>query len=271
MPNGNKFSVDYDGSGNVLSIIGKEGNGEKTIHTYNKQNYLVKVKSENGNDIVIEEYAYDWEDNRIQKTTNKVFITRYMVNINVLRAQVLAELDSKNNVVATYVYGQEIISQIRAGKTLYYGFDGLGNVRMLFDQTGAIIDTYTYDAFGILTHKTGITENNYLFSGQQFDTRETLIATAEGNRPIVEIQVGDYVWAENIETGEKALKRVTEVFEKETTTLVHVTVNGETINTTETHLFYVENKGWTEAVELAIGDTLRLLDGQIAQVEDRIF
>jgi RHS repeat-associated protein len=37
------------------------------------------------------------------------------------------------------------------------------------DKTGAVTDTYDYDAFGNLIHSTGTTYNNYLFAGEQFD------------------------------------------------------------------------------------------------------
>ncbi|HEV3317829.1 MAG TPA: RHS repeat-associated core domain-containing protein [Candidatus Angelobacter sp.] len=37
------------------------------------------------------------------------------------------------------------------------------------DATGAVTDTYDYDAFGNLISQTGTTPNNYLFAGEQFD------------------------------------------------------------------------------------------------------
>jgi RHS repeat-associated protein len=39
----------------------------------------------------------------------------------------------------------------------------------LFDNTGAVTDTFDYDAFGILIGRTGATANSYLYRGQQFD------------------------------------------------------------------------------------------------------
>jgi RHS repeat-associated protein len=42
-------------------------------------------------------------------------------------------------------------------------------VRFLTDTTGAVTDTYDYDAFGNLIASTGSTPNNYLFAGEQFD------------------------------------------------------------------------------------------------------
>jgi uncharacterized protein RhaS with RHS repeats len=39
----------------------------------------------------------------------------------------------------------------------------------LSDPAGALTDTYQYDAFGNELGRTGVTENNYLFAGEQFD------------------------------------------------------------------------------------------------------
>jgi RHS repeat-associated protein len=51
----------------------------------------------------------------------------------------------------------------------FYGLDGHGSVRFLTDTTGAITDTYTFDAFGNLIASTGSTPNNYLYAGEQLD------------------------------------------------------------------------------------------------------
>ncbi len=53
--------------------------------------------------------------------------------------------------------------------TSFYGYDGHVSVRRLFSSTGAITDTYDYDAFGNLIASTGTTPNNYLFAGERFD------------------------------------------------------------------------------------------------------
>ena len=56
------------------------------------------------------------------------------------------------------------------------------------------------------------------------------------------IKNGDYVLAENPETGEKGLKRVARTFVNETDELIHVYVGGEQIVTTPEHPFYVPKK-----------------------------
>jgi RHS repeat-associated protein len=42
-------------------------------------------------------------------------------------------------------------------------------VRTLTDPSGAITDSYDYDAFGNLSYRSGTTPNDYLYSGEQFD------------------------------------------------------------------------------------------------------
>jgi len=114
------------------------------------------------------EYAYDADEIRVRSVTGGV-ITNYVVDKNRDYAQVLEERDSSGNITVSYVYGDDLISQKRSGSVSYYHYDGLGSTRVLTDDTGGITDTYTYEAFGDLLHRTGNTENNYLFTGEQYD------------------------------------------------------------------------------------------------------
>jgi RHS repeat-associated protein len=88
-------------------------------------------------------------------------------------AQVMDELQG-GAVTRTYTYGLSLISESQtlaaAPVTSFYGFDGHGSVRYLTSSTGAVTDTYDYDAFGNLISSTGSTPNSYLFAGEQFDS-----------------------------------------------------------------------------------------------------
>ena len=95
----------------------------------------------------------------------------------------------------------------------------------------------------------------------------TPVATADGQKPIEDIQVGDYVWAWDEETDDVALKQVVETYINETTELTHVFVNGEEIIATPTHPFYCPIKGWTDAAHLRAGDILVLVNGEYVVVE----
>jgi len=77
-------------------------------------------------------------------------------------------------VTRTYAYGLSRISENqKIGTTQtasFYGYDGHGNVRFLTGSTGTATDTYVYDAFGLPITTSGTTPNNYLYSGEQFDS-----------------------------------------------------------------------------------------------------
>ncbi|WP_017413235.1 polymorphic toxin-type HINT domain-containing protein, partial [Clostridium tunisiense] len=95
----------------------------------------------------------------------------------------------------------------------------------------------------------------------------TAIVTELGDKPIENIKVGDKVYSQNVDTGEKEYKEVKNVFVKETSTLVHLEVDGIKIDATETHPFWVEGKGWVGAGELKVGDKVTLETGKKARVE----
>jgi len=95
----------------------------------------------------------------------------------------------------------------------------------------------------------------------------TLVVTEDGDKPIEEIKVGDYVYSTNPETGESEYKEVLRTFRKESDVLIHIFVNGEEIETTPVHPFWVENE-WVAAKDLEAGDILTLADGTIAPVTD---
>jgi RHS repeat-associated protein len=146
----------YDPDGNLLSA----GAG---ANTYDFDNRLVQA---GGVSLV-----YDGDGNRVSETVAGT-TTNYLVADSNLTgyAQVLDEVQS-GAVSRTYTYGLILISQRIANSqgSNFYGFDGHGSVRFLTSSTGAVTDTYDYDAFGNLVSQTGTTANNYLFAGQQFD------------------------------------------------------------------------------------------------------
>ena len=95
----------------------------------------------------------------------------------------------------------------------------------------------------------------------------TKVRTADGTKNIEDIEVGDEVWAYDEETGETGCKEVVRTFVNETSILAHVTIDGNTIDTTLTHPFYVPGYGFKPAGELTAGDKVLLLDGGTAVVE----
>ena len=159
----NKDQLDtdgYDANGNTLAADGKTFS-----YTYDN-----RLKSVNGNAITL---GYDGNNNRVRKTVGGV-TTNYLVDELSPSgyAQVVEELVG-GQVKKAYTWGHMLISQrqLIAGSYVvsHYGQDGSENVRQLFDNSGAVTDTFDYDAFGVLIGRTGTTANSYLYRSQQFD------------------------------------------------------------------------------------------------------
>jgi RHS repeat-associated protein len=114
------------------------------------------------------DYAYDADGIKVSSTLDGV-LTGYLVDKNRDHAQVLEERDVAGALIVSYIYGDDLISQNRSGQIRYYIYDGQGSTRQLTDMVQAITDTYVFDAFGIELNRTGTTENNYLYTGEQYD------------------------------------------------------------------------------------------------------
>ena len=99
----------------------------------------------------------------------------------------------------------------------------------------------------------------------------TPISTENGLVPIEQIVAGQLVWAEDPETGEKALKRVIRTFINENDELIHIGINGESISCTTEHPFYVISRGWVAAKRLRIGDKIEQQTGSGVYVESIVY
>jgi len=77
------------------------------------------------------------------------------------------------------------------------------------------------------------------------------------------------VIATNPETFEVAEKTVLETYVRETTELLHLTINGEVIKTTFEHPFYVKDVGFVEARKLQIRDRLVDSRGNVLVLEGK--
>lgn len=101
--------------------------------------------------------------------------TRYLVDdLNPTGYSQVIEEVAAGAVQRTYTYGLQRISQEQiissAWTSGFYGYDGMGSVRQLTNVTGAVTDSYEYDAFGNSFTISGTTPNSYLYRGEQYDS-----------------------------------------------------------------------------------------------------
>ena len=156
-----------------------------------------------------------------------------------------------------------------AAGNLILGAYTLGNVAKKYISGDA---SFTWDEIKGDLFTVAMTGASMLGSAKDFGTSYcfvvgTLVTTADGFKPIEEIQVGDEVLSEDENTGEVSIKKVTQTYVNETDELVHIHVNGETISATPSHPFYVYKFGWTLAGSLRAGDVLVLSNGELVTVE----
>jgi hypothetical protein len=116
------------------------------------------------------------------------------------------------------------------------------------------------DTLGMLAFSLNIAMDVLTIFAACFDG-DTLVATETGFKRIDEIQIGEQVWSYNIETGEKRLKEVKQVFVKKSDEILHIETIESGIDATTSHPFYVIGKGWVAAGDLVAGDEVHMLNG----------
>lgn len=171
------FSTQYDQNDRLTApnYTYNENGSTKTApegwtYTYDAENHLLTA-TKPGTTIV---YTYDGDGNRVTKSVNGA-VTRYLTdNQNPTGyVQVLEEQDGSGAVQKRYTYGLDLLLQtdlsILPSTNKYYGYDGNGSTRQLYNSVSAVSDTYDYDAFGTLVGQTGTSSNKYLFHGEQYD------------------------------------------------------------------------------------------------------
>ncbi len=125
----------YDANGNETSA------GSQTF-TYNAANQLTSTT--NG---TTTSYTYDGDGNRLTKNDNGT-TTNYLWDTNGALPQEALYRDSSNNVLSSYIYGNERVSMNSGGSDYYYLYDSQGSVVNVTSATGATEWTYSYEPFG---------------------------------------------------------------------------------------------------------------------------
>ncbi|AEV67526.1 Protein of unknown function (DUF1557) [Acetivibrio clariflavus DSM 19732] len=155
------------------------------------------------------------------------------------------------------------------------GFDLLALGISLFDPTNPLVkfnqqlhSSALYNGFQIFVNALAVFTAGAASTMKCF-VAGTMILTLAGLVAIENIKVGDKVIATNPETFEVAEKTVLKTYIRETTELLHLTINGEIIKTTFEHPFYVKDVGFVEAGKLQVGDKLLDSRGNILVVEDK--
>lgn len=150
----------YDPNGNLTS------DGINT-YTYDYENRLIQVTGPGVN----VRYTYDGFGRRIKKEVNGV-VTYFLHDGD----QVIEERGSGGVLKATYTYGpgiDEVLTMNRNAQTFFYFYDGLGSVTDLTNAQGEVVESYSYDPYGLPTQPSSV-GNPYLYTGREYDSETNL-------------------------------------------------------------------------------------------------
>lgn len=90
---------------------------------------------------------------------------------NPLTDSVIEETDGTGNISVTYTNKPQpfgpLVSQNRGGTTSQFHFDAIGSTRLLTNETPAVTDSYSYDAWGNPTAHSGATFTPFKWIGQR--------------------------------------------------------------------------------------------------------
>ncbi|MCR5836633.1 MAG: hypothetical protein K6G88_09000 [Lachnospiraceae bacterium] len=95
----------------------------------------------------------------------------------------------------------------------------------------------------------------------------TFVVAVSDLVPIENVKAGDLVQSFNPGTQNVSEKKVIATIEKQTSELIHISINNEVINATTNHPFYVLDRGFVKAKDLRAGDVLCTVNGDYVTVE----
>jgi RHS repeat-associated protein len=117
-------------------------------------------------------YAYDALGRRVKKTVNGTS-TFFVYDGD----DIIADYSSGGTLLREYIHSDnvdEILAMQAGANTYYYHYDGLGSVTEITDDTGAIVENYTYDPSGTPSVTTSTINNRYRFTGREYDEESGL-------------------------------------------------------------------------------------------------
>ena len=95
----------------------------------------------------------------------------------------------------------------------------------------------------------------------------TIVHTKNGQIPIEQIEVGTWIYAQNVETGEADYQKVISISKSKVRKLFHIYLENMEIKSTAMHRLYVYKKGFVTAQDLVTGDQLVYIkDGKQKQI-----
>jgi RHS repeat-associated protein len=168
----------YDKRGNRLTLTSSMLPPSKDISIeYDERNRIQKVIKD-GKEVTYKYHGDGLLYERTEKNleTGAEETTRLYYDGDVLIAEGDVQADLKAIKKAEYLYGNQLISKLSAeGAKAYYTFNGHGDVTELRDESGTLVNEYSYDIWGNpVTMMEQDKDNPFLYSGEYWDKATSL-------------------------------------------------------------------------------------------------
>jgi RHS repeat-associated protein len=162
----------YDPVGNRLIDGNEEVPTQGLTYIYDYENKLIQVKD---GTTVIADYQYDPFGRRIKKTVGTEITWFVYDGPNI----VTEYTETGGNWVLKNAYTHTLgiddpLSIQQGGNFYYYLKDGLGSITGITDNTGVMVKTYRYKAFGEIYAQSGTFNQPFAFTGRESDSESGL-------------------------------------------------------------------------------------------------
>lgn len=151
----NNVALSYDSNGNLIS------DGSRT-YVWDDRDRLIQIKS---GSTIIASFSYDALGRRIAKTEGGT-TTNYLYDG--LDAVQETQGTTVNPILTGGGIDQRYARNETSGRT-YFLTDQLGSTRLLTDTSGAVVQRYDYDPYGVTTQTSAGITNPYQYTGREKD------------------------------------------------------------------------------------------------------
>jgi RHS repeat-associated protein len=146
----------YDANGN---LVAQTTGSVTTTYSFDVTNQLVGITSPTQS----QAFQYDALGNLVASTTNGRTV-EYAVDL--FQRNIVGEYDSAGNVIAHFITGLSLVSQVSAGNVAsYYDFNAVGSTVGITGAAGTYVNRYAYSPFGNTTVLSSSLSNPFTFVG----------------------------------------------------------------------------------------------------------